>query len=294
MIGSDETGSENSCGDRAVSFGPRLSFAGGTAISGLDLARPLSAEWRQRIAAAVRRHHIVIFRGQKLSREQQYAFAANFGEVEPSGASAGGKRRAVAHIITNLDGEGRPVDRSASPVSNYRWHTDKPYYEAPPMYTMLAAVELPPRGGDTEFANTALAYDALPPATKERLAGLRVVFRWGATARGSDRPAYPAGERPPVSHPLVRTHPQTGRRALYLGNHSSHIAGMAEDAGLALLAELLAHATQRPFVYAHRWRPGDLIMWDNCCLLHRVVANYDTGADRRILHRSVVKGGVPF
>ncbi len=280
-------------GDRSPVFSPRLSFAGGVSVTGVDLSRPLSAELKGRILAAAQKHHVVVFRGQRLTREQQYAFAANFGDVEASGAATTGKRHEVAHIITNLDADGHPVDRSSSPVSNYRWHTDKVYYPAPPMFTTLAAVELPPRGGDTEFANTALGYAALPEATKQRIAGLRVVFRWGAGARGADRLSAPGRERPAV-HPLVRTHPQTGRRALYLGNHASHVLGMPEAEGVSLLEELLMHTTQRPFVYAHPWQPGDLIMWDNCCLLHRAVANYDTGRDRRVLHRSVVSGTRPF
>ena len=101
-------------------------------------------------------------------------------------------------------------------------------------------------------------------------------------------------ERPPVDHPLVRTHPQTGAKALYLGNHSSHIQGLPEAEGKALLEALLEHATQRQFIYRHRWRVGDLVMWDNRCLLHRALANYEMGSERRILHRTVVKGTVPF
>jgi alpha-ketoglutarate-dependent taurine dioxygenase len=101
-------------------------------------------------------------------------------------------------------------------------------------------------------------------------------------------------EDPPVDHPLVRTHPDTNRKALYLGNHAWHILGMPKVEGTALLDELLEHATQRQFVYTHRWRKGDLVMWDNRCLLHRAVANYDLRRYRRVLHRSVVRGTVPF
>src|SRR5207302_5821640 len=167
-----------------------------------------------RILEAVLDHHIVVFPGQALTREEQYAFARNFGEVEPSG-QPGSKRREVAHVITNLDKDGNPVDRSTSPVSNYRWHTDKGYYRMPPMLTALYAVELPPRGGDTEFANTAMGYAALPEATKRRIEGLRVVFYWGAGARQpgtNPRSPAEAREHPPVDHPLVRTHPETGRK----------------------------------------------------------------------------------
>ena len=136
----------------------------------------------------------------------------------------------------------------------------------------------------------------LPPAPKAQiLAAFRdhhiVVFRWGVSG-GSSVAAM--REDPPVDHPLVRTHPDTGKKALYLGNHASHILGMPEDEGAAILEELLRHTTQRQFVYAHRWQRGDLVMWDNRCLLHRAVANYQLDKERRILHRSVVCGTKPF
>ena len=273
-----------------VVVGPRLSVAGGVAITGIDLARPLPPDRKVQIKKAVRDHQFVVFPGQALTREQQYAFARNFGEVEPSGQS-GSKRRDVAHVITNLDKDGNPVDRSSSPVSNYRWHTDKSWHAVPPSLTMLYAVELPQRGGDTEFANTRLGYAALPAETKCRIAGRRVVFRWGASGGEAVMAMH---VDPPVDHPLVRTHPETGEKALYLGNHASHIAGMPEAEGASLLDELLRHTTQRQFVYAHRWQTGDLVMWDNRCLLHRAVANYQLDKERRILHRSVVRGTKPF
>ena len=285
-------------GNMGFVVGAPLSPAGGVTINGLDLSRPLTPDARERIQEAFRDHHVVVFPNQVLKREQQYAFATNFGEVEAhGGGNPGSKRYAVAHVISNLDSSGNPVDRSSSPVSNYRWHTDKPYYRTPPMLTALYAIELPPQGGDTEFANTAMGYAALPDVIKRRIGGLRVVFYWGASA-GNSRDGRPekAGfhEEPPVDHPLVRTHPETGKKALYLGNHASHILGMAEPEGRALLDELLEHTTKPEFVYAHRWRKGDLVIWDNRCLLHRAVANYEIGRHRRVLHRSVVRGTVPF
>jgi alpha-ketoglutarate-dependent taurine dioxygenase len=270
-----------------LEVGPRLSAAAGVEITGIDVAQPLAPEPKAHILRAFRDHHVVVFPGQALTREQQYAFAQNLGEVEPHG----GKRRPVAHVIANLDQDGKPVDRSSSPVSNYRWHTDKSWRAVPPMATMLYGVELPPAGGDTEFANTRMAYDALPPETRERIAGLRVVFRWGATGGES---VVAMRQDPPIDHPLVRTHPETGHKALYLGNHASHILGMPEAEGRALLEELLQHTTQQQFVYTHRWCKGDLVIWDNRCLLHRAVANYEMSRYRRVLHRSVVRGTVPF
>jgi alpha-ketoglutarate-dependent taurine dioxygenase len=148
---------------------------------------------------------------------------------------------------------------------------------------------LPPEGGDTEFANTALAYAALPADTKRQIAGLRVVFQW----EGGRRPGYYANDLPPVDHPLVRFHPETGRPALYLGNHATHIQGEPEADGRARLDALLRHTTEPQFTYAHRWRAGDLVMWDNRCLLHRAVANYEMNRYRRVMHRNVVKGAVP-
>ena len=184
--------------------------------------------------------------------------------------------------MSNLDAAGNPTFR-ISRAANYHWHTDKPYHPAPPLLTMLHAIELPPEGGDTEFANMALAYDALSDATKYRIAGLHIGFR----------PAFDPS-LPAVDHPLVRTHPETRRKSLYLGNHATHIVGLPEAEGTALLAELLEHATQPRFVYVHRWRLGDLVMWDNRCLLHRAVANYEADKYRRVMHRSVVRGTVPF
>jgi alpha-ketoglutarate-dependent taurine dioxygenase len=270
-------------------FAAPISSAGGAKITGVDLSRPLTDDVRDRIYAALLDHQFLVFPGQIQTREQQYAFTAQFGEVEAHGGGRPDKRRDVAHLTTNLDADGNPSDRFAK-GANYRWHTDKPYYAEPPALTTLYAVELPPTGGDTELANTRLAYDALDDDMKRRIAGLRVVFQWEA----GRRPGYYASALPPVDHPLVRTHPDTGKKALYLGHHALRILGLAENEGAALLDALLAHATQPRFTYAHRWRPGDLVVWDNRCMLHRAVANYEMTRYRRIMHRNVVKGGVPF
>jgi alpha-ketoglutarate-dependent taurine dioxygenase len=266
-------------------IGPRLSPAGGITIRGVDLSQPLSAALKAAVVLLLREHHFLVFPEQRLTREQHYAFAANFGESE----QRDGKRGQVAHRIGNLDAEGKPTDRHAR-GGTYLWHTDKSYHSAPALLTTLYAVELPPSGGDTEFANTAQGYSALPEKTRQRIDGLRVVFRWD--------PGRPLAEaealaHPPVVHPLARTHPETGARALYLGNHASHIEDMPEAEGRALLAALLAHTTQPHFVHAHRWRRGDLVVWDNRCLLHRAVANFEMTRYRRLMHRTVIRGTVP-
>jgi alpha-ketoglutarate-dependent taurine dioxygenase len=262
--------------------GERLSPAGGVRLTGIDLAQPLAPELRDAIYAGFLAHHFVVFPDQSLTREQQFLFAANFGPVEAHGAHRGEmKRYGVAHVMSNLGPDGKPTFR-VSKAANYHWHTDKPYQPAPPMLTTLYAVELPPSGGDTEFANMTLAYAALPEVMKRRIAELRVAFR----------PAF--DDTPPaVDHPLVRTHPDTGRKSLYIGNHSTHIPGLPEAEGVALLAALLEHATQKQFMYVQRWQLGDLVMWDNRCLLHRAVIDRETGKHRRVMHRSIVRGSLP-
>ena len=225
---------------RVVAAIERLSPAGGL-TAGLDLSRPLSSGLVGTIRAAILAHHIVVFPGQSLTREQQFAFAANFGAVEAHGGERGEtKRRDVAHVISNLDADGNPTIR-ISPAANYHWHTDKPYRPAPPALTLLYAVEVPPpeagAGGDTEFANTALAYDALPEAAKRRIAGLRVAFR---PAFDPDR----AGGRSSAGAHPSRDRPQGALSRQSRDAHRRPAAGRKA----ALLAELLEHATQRRFV----------------------------------------------
>jgi alpha-ketoglutarate-dependent taurine dioxygenase len=280
----------------APRVGNKLSPAGGIEIEGADLSQPVSASFAALIRQALLDHRIVVVRDQSLSKEQQHDFTRNFGEIEDHVARHSDARYGIVHSVTNLDAVGNPTD-ALDMRGNYFWHTDKSYHAVPSLMTMLHAVELPPAGGDTQFANMVLAYRALPPAMKDRLAGLRAVHSWEQSRlKSGSQPASETEirERPPVSHPIVRTHPETGEMALYIGNHAATIEGMEEAEGVALLAELLAHATQPEFVYTHHWRPGDLVIWDNRALLHRAMANYEMSQHRRVLHRTVVRGTVPY
>jgi len=276
-------------------LGERMSPAGGVEVLGADLSQPPAPALKALILRALREHHVVVVRDQALTKERQYALTLNFGEIEQHVGRHSDARYDVVHSVTNLDRDGNPTD-ALDTRGNYFWHTDKSYHAVPSFMTMLHAVELPPEGGDTQFANMALAYDALPAETRQCIAGLRCVHSWEASRLASgSRPASEAEirERPAVEHPLVRTDPDTGRKALYMGTHAATIAGMPDAQGKALLAELLAQATRPEFVYTHRWRPGDLVMWDNRYLLHRALANYAMAAHRRVLHRTVVRGTVP-
>jgi alpha-ketoglutarate-dependent 2,4-dichlorophenoxyacetate dioxygenase len=274
----------------------RLSDVAGAEIKGVDLAQPLSDALRDAALDAFAEHHVLVFRNQDLTGDAQFAMTERFGEPENHVFStANGRKSPKVHVVNNLDASGKPSSRPFT-FGSFFWHTDKSYHAVPSFATFLHARELPPDGGDTEFANMYLAYDALDDSTKTAIAPLRAIHSWEANRRNTgNRPATEAekGERPPVSHPIVRSHPNTGRKSLYIGIHTSHVDGMPEPEGRRLLDALLEHATQRQFVYVHKWRPGDLVMWDNRCLLHRVVGNYDMDRYRRILHRTVVKGTVP-
>lgn len=279
--------------DMSVHSMKRLSDAGGVEIPDMDLSRPLSEAEKQLIREAFLEHHIVIFRDQDLSKEQQAAFTEQFGELEEHVVRQhDGSKMPQVHTVSNLDADGNP---SYKPLThgNYFWHTDKSYHAKPSLATLLHAIELPEQGGDTQFANTYLAYESLSDARKAELADLKVVHSWEANRRNTgNKPATEEQkrERPPVTHPLVRTHPETGRKTLYVGIHTSHIVGMPEAEGRAILDELSEIAAQDSFVYSHSWRQGDLVMWDNRCLLHRAIANYGMNKVRRILHRTVIKG----
>ena len=241
--------------------------------------------------------HILVFRDQDLTKDEQAAFSENFGTLEHHvGRLANGQPFPIVHTVTNLGADGKPSQASVS-RGNYHWHTDKSYHEVPSLTTMLHAKEVPANGGDTQFANTKLGYVALSEEMKARIADLKAEHSWEASRLNVG--AEPASEeqkreRPPVTHPVVRTHPDTGEKTIYLGHHVSHIHGLPQDESAALIKELEDHTTQDRFVYTHRWRKGDYVMWDNRLLLHRALPNYDVGQERRQLHRTVIIGTKPF
>jgi len=274
-----------------------LQAIGGMEVTDLDLSA-LDTAGADRVKALFRAHPVLVFRNQRLTREQQFDFTTLFGEVETRhvGRHVDAQRYTAVHTVSNLTPEGKPTDAPAE-RGNYYWHSDKSYHAVPSLLTMLHAVELPPVGGETQFANMAMAYAALPAPMKARIDGMRAVHSWEASrinCEGNPATEEQKRERPPVSHPLVRTHPETGAKALYLGNHAGHIEGIRREEGATLLRELLSFATQARFVHTHRWQPGDLVLWDNRCLLHRALVHQDMGRHRRILHRTVVTGTVPY
>jgi alpha-ketoglutarate-dependent taurine dioxygenase len=269
----------------------------GAEISGIDLAQPLDAATADAVFRALLEYKVLVFRDQDLTREEQGRFAENYGELESHvGRLRNGKRYPVINDITNVDIDGKLVPQHVN-RGPYFWHTDKSYHATPSKITMLHAKSVPSKGGETEFSDMKLAYNVLSDELKTLLDGMKVKHSWEANRINVGMP--PATdeqnqERPPVIHPMVRTHPETGEKALYIGTHIDHIIGMEKRESDLFVAKLLEHATQKRFRYDHVWREGDLVMWDNACLMHRGAFNYDMSSERRVLQRTVVIGTVPF
>ncbi|MBI3513925.1 MAG: TauD/TfdA family dioxygenase [Proteobacteria bacterium] len=263
----------------------------GAEVVGLDLARPLDDATRRAVYAGFVRHHVLAFRDQRLTPDQQIAFTEQFGTLERHIARNRGAGNPLVHVVSNLGADGRPSGK----VGSTRWHTDKSFRPEPSLATILHAVTMPPDGGDTCFADMAAAYAALSDADKAALDGVRVVHSWELSRQKIGERATPEEIRdaPPMSHPLVRIHPDSGAKSLFMGEHASHIDGRPIEEGRARLAALEAHATQERFLYRHRWRAGDLLMWDNRCLLHRADTNFDAARHARVLHRTCLRGTAP-
>jgi alpha-ketoglutarate-dependent 2,4-dichlorophenoxyacetate dioxygenase len=266
---------------------PGIGF--GAEASGLDL-KSVSPEEARAVEQAMDRYAVLVWRGQPLTEEQQIAFARHFGPLDLGlkKARKNPDRHARDEIIdiSNVSPEGGIYDRGhakiVSNLANQLWHSDSSFQKPAAKFSMLSAVVVPAEGGETEFADLRAAYDALPPGMKQEIEGKEAEhFAWhsrlwlGDTVSEEQKAKFP-----PVRWPLVRRHP-SGRNALFVGVHCTHVAGMTLAEGRVLLADLLEHATQRQFVYRHAWRPGDLVMWDNRATIHRG-RRFDLGARREL------------
>ena len=274
-----------------------LSASTGAECTGVDLTRFDEADWQQMLQT-YHLQSLLVIPNQKLQKQDQIAFSERFGELElPIRKDYLGTDFAALHVVNNMGPDGKPKGTKAlDNPGNYFWHTDASYMHRPASTTLLYAIKIPETGGDTNFANMQAAYKALPAEMKDRIKDMRAIHSWEQSRHNSGSRLASEEEKlraPPVAHPLVRTHPGTGRKGLYLGNHTSHIEGMAVEKGRALLKELLVHATQPQFVYRHKWTVGDLVIWDNRSLLHKASDDFDMSNVPRILHRTVVQGTVP-
>ena len=243
-------------------------------VSGLELWRELSASTVAALRDAWTRHGVLVFRRQALSEGEYAAFGRHFGELDVTVRTDWGSKHRpdVIHISNMRDGQGESIGGLGA--GELDWHTDQSYVANPSTGSMLYMVEMPPAGGRTWWANLQLAWEALPEATKRRIEPLHVVYDYLLRQSTYDDEAPMSEElrrrTPPVSHPLVNVHPVTGEKALYLDPvTAAGIEGWPQDESRSLLAEIRAHATKHPFVYAHEWEIGDVVMWDNGFLMHR-------------------------
>ena len=267
-----------------------------------DLSRPIDEANFGEIERLFHDNIVVFFRDQRLANEQHIAFSRRFGELE-------------IHIVKKYLLPGHPEILLISNVRNdagehigladagFTWHSDTSYRRCPSRCSLLYAKEVPTRDGtplgDTVFANTLAAYEALPEAMKRRLQGKKAIHRYAMRRRVEDSPrpkltAAQLAETPDIAHPIVRTHPATGRKALYVtAGECIGIEGMPEDEAFQLIAELDAFCVRSEFCYRHRWREGDLVMWDNASAMHLAICDYAL-PERRLMHRTTVIGSQPI
>ncbi|MDP3136227.1 MAG: TauD/TfdA family dioxygenase [Burkholderiaceae bacterium] len=277
----------------------------GAHITDVDLSRPISELDFRQIADAFATHAVVVVRSQRLREQDQIAFARRFGELEIMKVYQEFVRpdHPEVFVVSNVIENGKPIGLQEA---GRMWHTDGSFRPKPPMGSLLYAIEIPVRDGtalgDTLFASTCAAYDALDDAMKRRLGGLQAVHRLedgrsgrklaGAVLRETLTEAQKRAVQELV-HPVVRTHPVTGRRCLYVNEQfTSHIVGMPEAQSSQLIRELCDHITQPRFIYRHRWQVGDLVIWDNCSSQHQALGDYEWPM-RRLMHRITVQGTVP-
>ena len=272
------------------------------AVTGLDLREALDQPTVQAIEAAINQYAVLVFPGQRITDEQQMAFSRNFGEMETTVRAyrKDWAPRLDVHMadISNLDEQNRVLPggdrRRLNALGNRLWHSDSSFKRIPARFSLLSARIIPDEGGETQFADMRAAWDALPPKKQQQLEGL-ICEHTQLYSRGSigftDYSDEELAKMAPVPQVLVRTHPGSGRKSLYLSSHAGAIRGMPTPDARVLLMDLMEHATQREFVYTHRWTAGDLVMWDNRCTMHRAREYDETKV--RDMHRTTVSDGRP-
>lgn len=274
----------------------------GAAIGGVDLSQPLDDATFAAIEQAFAEWSVIVFRDQHITPEQQLAFARRFGELE---INAFEKYALQGHSgilkISNIVEDG--IAQGYADAGSF-WHTDMSYTKTPPRLTMLYALEIPHDDdgnvlGDTWFASAVDAYDALDSETKALIDGRTARHFFGNKKRGVKKPVAVTQEQldknPPVDHPVARTHPVTGRKALYVtADECDAVSGLSPDEALPLIQKLSDHVVRPEFQYHHKWRVGDVLMWDNCAVQHVVHRDYEFPTHRRMMHRVTVNGSVPY
>lgn len=270
----------------------------GVEIKGIDLSKNLSASEFAKIKKAWLDHLVVLIRGQEINDTQLQEFAALFGALDLAPPNTRGSpwipEAPNLTVISNVKEGGKPIGSLAN--GEAIWHTDMSYTEQPPTASLLYCLECPPASGDTWFANMYSAYDEMAGELRDKVVGRRAIHDSTYNSAGQQRMGFKEivdpREAPGARHPIIRTHPETGRRTLYLGRRrNNYIVDMPLEESEKLLDQLWAHMTADKFVWRHRWRPGDILIWDNRCTMHRRDSFDDKY--RRIMHRAQVRGTHP-
>jgi taurine dioxygenase len=265
----------------------------GAEVRGLDLTKPVDPETGSALNRAFADHHVLVIRDQHFTPPQFIGAAQVFGELQPHDK----KEMHVPGYPQMYYVSNEQTIPGKRYISGETFHTDHSNHPAPPKATTLFPVSLPSSGGDTQYVNMHEAYDDLPDEIKNRVEGLKAVHVY--QSKYSPRELRPLSAEsakvlpPPGVHPLVRTHPENGRKALYLNSvRIESILGMEDGEALDLVAQLMTHATQKKYEYRHQWRSGDMVIWDNRSVLHKANPDYDMN-ERRYLYRLMLKGEVP-
>ncbi len=265
----------------------------GAEVAGLDFTQPIDTETRAALGRAFADYHVLVMRNQHFSPGQFKAAAQLFGELQPHDKK---ERHVPGHpdvdYISNEE-----IENGKRVIPGETFHTDHSNHPRPPKATTLFAVELPSSGGDTQYVNMHDAYDDLPEDTRRRIDGLKAVHvylsKYSPRSIGNITEESRRKLPPPGIHPLVRTHPENGRKALFLNPvRMESIVGMEDADALALIDALMRHATQKKYEYRHQWRPRDWVLWDNRSVMHQANPDYDMN-QRRYLYRILLRGEAP-
>jgi len=270
----------------------------GVEIAGIALTDAVSESLFAKIYEAFLAHQLILFRDVDLPPQDQVALARRFGEVQVHVMNQyhGYRDYPELYVLSNLDGHGEPNGKHPDRGTLY-WHTDGSWREHTGQATLMYSEIVPDVGGETEFANMYEAYELLPAPMRSAIEGRRAIhnLNFSRTRRHGDDPmtAEQSAKVPPVAHPIVRTHPETGRKAVFLGDHAESIEGMDYETGRALIEQLNALITSSNQVYTHKWNPRECMVWDNRCLLHRAT-EFDTARHKRLMRRCTINGDRPF
>jgi taurine dioxygenase len=279
----------------------KLADALGAEVSGVDVSKPIAKEDLMQIMDAWKEHLVLRFRGQELTDPQLLQVSRNFGEIDPPGPNSYGKPFLADFPDINVISNIKVGDQALGGLGDGEaiWHADMTYIDTPPKASFLHALEIPLTGGNTEWCNMYIAYEALPTHLKNEIRGLKAIhdatYNSAGMIRKGMRDVQDPREAPGAHHPLISRHPESGLPCLFLGRRrNSYILGLDLDASNQLLDELWAHIDNPEFTFTQVWQLYDLILWDNRCTLHRR-DSFDPQA-RRLMHRTQIKGSpvIPF